>query len=352
MAPSPDRPAEACGAFDCMGVMELYGVARGADGSVWVHQWYESPDPVRPIVALRSVDWELRPPDGARLSWPLAGRGILQLKVAWLTWSRPGERAAVSLFHEAPLAVAARDGERWIGPPVVAADGTLHWLVWRPEGDGFRLVRHRFTGALERPPSVASEELPAVTSPPVASAALPLSDAMGTGAVIAWLTVEAGRAVVEAAWLEGEEVVRRRIATGMALPPATAQHPGLQLRADRTLAVAFVAIDGGAPALVEARLAFGRSDDAIAVVARPAPWTEPAHALSVYVRGTASRLARCFLRDAEGRLWGLGSSGMVLLDPARPADDELAIVAGSDNVYELRQAGDGSLRFQAFPALW
>jgi len=42
----------------------------------------------------------------------------------------------------------------------------------------------------------------------------------------------------------------------------------------------------------------------------------------------------------------------VLLDPALPADDDLAIVAGSGNLHELRQAGDGTLHFAAFPALW
>ena len=207
--------------------------------SLWTSVFYESGEMDRPIRWLKSVDWDVTPPQGVQIFVAAGARSIGELGVAWVGWHGQGEVIAVSLLWEAPIAIPLPDAARVVAPAWVDAQGHFHLLAWLQEGICWALVEHIVDAPAAGPPRVEIRSHGAVIGEPMLGRLLvvPGEDSV----VLGWVEAhESGLSACLGA-LDGE----LRTVARVAMPGSVAvrQRLGLTRGPDGALRLAFVATD-------------------------------------------------------------------------------------------------------------
>lgn len=170
----------------------------GSSGALHTVQFFERRPDLGKVSVLKRVPWDQNVKRGAQLLMPESGWLRNRLKNFWVAWQEESTVYALSILQEGPIAVDL-GGAKIIGRPMMDGEQDLHIYAIA----GRRVLLHRITSVLGRPPVHRVAELIQLDHEPSLYSSVPLPGQSGGAALLGFVHEDKGSVVAQVFRIQG-----------------------------------------------------------------------------------------------------------------------------------------------------
>lgn len=170
----------------------------GPSGALHTAQFFERRPDLGKVSVLKRVPWDYNVKVGAQLLMPESGWLRNRLKNFWIAWQEGGKVFAFSILQEEPIAIDL-GGSQIIGRPMMDGEQDLHIYALA----GRRVMLHRITSVLGRPPLHRVAELTQLDHEPSLHTAVPLPGQSGGAALLGFVREDKGSVLAQVFRVQG-----------------------------------------------------------------------------------------------------------------------------------------------------